>query len=160
MKGSVLPAVLPAVQILLSKNEITLIFLSVYFQTMPGKKQKQAAWRRIMRRMRRPRQRRQYPLEVKDWVFVWPEDADQPCDYEIDKDSVPRLGNNWIRAVDGCMNVQVPADTKTVSVKLLNVNYERVKRIEVNDGHRILFTAVNGNDGLEIRDGGYGPFKP
>ena len=110
-----------------------------------------------MRRLR-PR-RRQGPIEVKDWVFLWPEDSQEPCDHEVNRQTVPRLGNNWIKAKDGCLTVQVDPNVETVSVNLKNVNYERVKRIEVNDGHRIMFTAKYDGGALSVEDGGYGPSK-
>ena len=122
------------------------------FLGMPGKDK---PWRRLMRRLR-PRKVRQ-PVEVKDWEFVWPEDSDEPCDYEVNRSNVPRLGNNWIKTMDGCLRIQVDEDVKTVSVKLYHVNYQRVKSVEVNDGRRILFTAYDG--GERIENGGYGPVK-
>ena len=98
------------------------------------------------------------PCEIKDWTFTWPRGTKpDDCDVEITNKDLPRLKNNWIKFDDGAVNFTVNNDIKSVSVKLRNINTNRVTRVVINDNLKNMCFATN--CGMFLVDGDYGAQK-
>ena len=85
-------------------------------------------------------------------------DKPDDCDVEITNKDLPRLKNNWIKVDDGAVTFTVNNDIKSVSVKLRNINANRVTRVVINDNLKNMCFATN--SGTFLVNGDYGAQKP